>query len=67
MVEEVLKVEKDPGRPLRLDEEKLGKVERILKVKPYWSVKEVIRLIKELFEVSYSDNHRRKILVKNWG
>jgi hypothetical protein len=39
----------------------------VLKAKPYWSVKEVIRLIMELFGVNYSDDQIRRILVEKLG
>ena len=40
---------------------------RVLKAKPYWSVKEAMRLIKELFGVNYSDEQTRRILVEKLG
>ena len=58
---------KIPGRPPKLDEEELGELKRVLKAKPYWSVKEVMRLVKELFEVNYSDEQTRRILVGKLG
>lgn len=39
----------------------------MLKAKPYWSVKEVMKLIKELFGVNYSDDQTRRILVEKLG
>lgn len=58
---------KIPGRPPKLDEEELAELKRMLKAKPYWSVKEVMRLIKELFGVNYSDDQTRRILVEKLG
>ena len=58
---------KIPGRPPKLPEEELEELKRILKAKPYWSVKEVMRLIKELFGVNYSDEQTRRILVDKLG
>jgi putative transposase len=64
---EGLKRRKIPGRPPKLSIEELDELKRILKAKPYWSVKEVMRLVKELFGVSYSDEQIRRILVENLG
>lgn len=40
----------------------LKELKDILKVKPYWGLKEVLRLIKELFGIDYSGNQVRRIL-----
>jgi len=50
-----------------LSVEELQELKRILKAKPYWSVKEVMRLVKELFGVNYSDEQIRRILVEKLG
>lgn len=39
----------------------------MLKAKLYWSIKEVIKLVKELFGVDYSDDQMRRILVDKLG
>jgi len=64
---EGLRRKKIPGRPPKLSTEELEELKRILKAKPYWSVKEVMRLVKELFRVNYSDEQIRRILVEKWG
>jgi putative transposase len=64
---EGLKRRKIPGRPPKLSVEELEELRRILKAKPYWSVKEVMRLVKELFGVNYSDEQIRRILVEKLG
>jgi len=64
---EGLRRKKIPGRPPKLSVEELEELKRILKAKPYWSVKEVMRLVKELFEVNYSDEQTRRILVGKLG
>lgn len=64
---EGLKRRKIPGRPPKLSMEELEGLKRILKAKPYWSVKEVMRLVKELFRVNYSDEQIRRILVEKLG
>ena len=64
---EGLKRRKIPGRPPKLSTEELEELKRILKAKPYWSVKEVMRLVKELFGVNYSDEQIRRILVEKLG
>lgn len=60
---EGLRRKKIPGRPPKLPTEELEDFERVLKAKPYWSLKEVRRLIKELFGVDYPDDQVRRILV----
>jgi putative transposase len=64
---EGLRQKEIPGRPPRLDEEMLRGLKDMLKAKPYWSLKEVMRLIKELFGISYSDEQTRRILVEKLG
>ena len=64
---EGLRRKKIPGRPPKLSVEELEELKRILKAKPYWSVKEVMRLVKELFRVNYSDEQIRRILVEKLG
>jgi len=64
---EGLRRKKIPGRPPKLPKEELEDLKRVLKAKPYWSLKEVRRLIKELFEVDYSDDQVRRILVEKLG
>ena len=64
---EGLRRKKIPGRPPKLSEKELEDLKRILKAKPYWSVKEVMRLVKELFEVNYSGEQTRRILVEKLG
>jgi transposase len=64
---EGLRRRKIPGRPPKLSEEELKELKRILKAKPYWSVKEVMKLVKELFGVNYSDEQIRRILVEKLG
>ncbi|MCX9085822.1 MAG: IS630 family transposase [Candidatus Methanoperedens sp.] len=64
---EGLRRKKIPGRPPKLSTEELEELRRVLKAKPYWSVKEVMRLIKELFRVNYSDEQIRRILVEKLG
>lgn len=61
---EGLRKKKIPGRPPKLPPEELEDLKRVLKAKPYWSLKEVKRLIKELFSVDYSDDQVRRILVE---
>jgi hypothetical protein len=38
----------------------LGRLKENLETKPYWSLKEVRRLIKKIFGMDYSDDHVRK-------
>jgi transposase len=64
---EGLRTRKSPGRPPRLDEGMLKELKGILKAKPYWGLKEVMRLVKELFGVDYSGNQVRRILVEKLG
>jgi len=64
---EGLRRKKIPGRPAKLSGKELEELRRILKAKPYWSVKEVMKLVKELFEVSYSDDQIRRVLVDKLG
>ncbi|MCL0103143.1 helix-turn-helix domain-containing protein [Dehalococcoidia bacterium] len=64
---EGLRLKKIPGRPPRLDEEMLKELKGVLKTKPYWNLKEVKRLIKELFSMDYSDDQVRRILVEKLG
>jgi hypothetical protein len=45
------------------EEKELKELKRILKAKPYGSVKEVMKLVKELFGVNYSDEQIKRILV----
>jgi transposase len=47
----------------KLSEKDLKELKRILKAKSYWSVKEAMKLAKELFGVNYSDEQIRRILV----
>jgi len=51
-----------PGRPPRLDTEKMEKLREYLKEKPYWTTKEVRLLIKEKFGVDLSEDQVRRIL-----
>ncbi|MCL0094045.1 winged helix-turn-helix domain-containing protein [Dehalococcoidia bacterium] len=39
----------------------------MLKTKPCWNLKEVKKLIKELFSMDYSDDQVRRILVEKLG
>jgi len=64
---EGLKPKEIPGRSPRLSKEELEELRGMLKAKPYWSIKEVIRLVKELFGVNYSDDQIRRILVDKLG
>lgn len=64
---EGLRPKKIPGRPPRLDEEMLKELKGVLKTKPYWNLKEVKKLIKELFSIDYSDDQVRRILVEKLG
>lgn len=64
---EGLRPKKIPGRPPRLSKEKLDELRGMLKAKPYWSIKEVIRLVEKLFGVNYSDDQIRRILVDKLG
>ena len=60
---EELRRKKILGRPPKLPEKELEDLKRILKAKPYWSVKEVMKLVKEIFGVNYSDDQIRRVLV----
>lgn len=62
-----LRPKKISGRPPRLSKEELEELRGILKAKPYWSIKEVMRLVKELFGVDYSDDQIRRILLDKLG
>jgi putative transposase len=64
---EGLRAKKIPGRPPRLDEEMLEELKGKMSAKPYWSLKEVMRLIKEIFGVDYSDDQVRRILLEKLG
>jgi transposase len=64
---EGLRRKKIPGRPPKLSEKELKELKRLLKAKPYWSVKEVMKLVKELFGVNYSDEQIKRILVGKLG
>jgi transposase len=64
---EGLRRRKIPGRPPKLSEKELKELKRILKAKPYWRVKEVMKLVKELFGVNYSGEQIRRILVERLG
>lgn len=64
---EGLRAKKIPGRPPRLAKEMLEELKSLLKAKPYWSLKEVMRLIKEIFGVDYSDDQVRRILLEKLG
>ena len=64
---ERLRPQKSPGRPPGLDEEMLGRLKETLETKPYWSLKEVRRLIKKIFGMDYSDDQVRRISVGKLG
>lgn len=64
---ERLRPRKSPGRTPRLSGGMLERLKRMLETKPYWSVKEARRLIKEIFGVDYSDDQVRRILVEKLG
>jgi putative transposase len=64
---EGLRPKEIPGRSPRLSRKELEELRGMLKAKPYWSIKEVIRLVKELFGVNYSDDQIRRILVDKLG
>jgi transposase len=64
---ERLRPRKSPGRTPRLSEEKLKELKSVLEAKPYWSLKEVMKLIKEFFGVDYSDDQVRRIVVEKLG
>ena len=50
------------GRPPRLPDEDLKKLEEMLKEKEYWTTKEVRGLIKERFDVDFSEDQVVRIL-----
>ncbi|MCL0096391.1 helix-turn-helix domain-containing protein [Thermodesulfovibrionales bacterium] len=62
-----MRPKKSPGRPPALDEEMLERPKRLLETRPYWSLREVRRLIKRIFGVDYSDDQVRRISVGKLG
>ncbi len=50
------------GRPPKLDEDKMTKLKEILKSKDYWTTKEVVKVIKDQFDVDLSIFQVIKIL-----
>ena len=54
--------EKRGGRPSRLSEEDLKKLKELLKKRAYWTTKEVRALIKDTFDIEYSQDHIVRIL-----
>ncbi|GAB6163107.1 IS630-like element ISDra3 family transposase [Desulfothermus naphthae] len=53
---------KGGGRPNRLSEEDLKKLKELLKKRAYWTTKEVRALIKDTFDIEYSQDHVVRIL-----
>jgi transposase len=64
---ERLRPRKSPGRAPRLDEEMLRRLKRTLEIRPYWILKEVRKLIKDIFGVDYSDNQVRRVVIGKLG
>ncbi|MCL0056840.1 helix-turn-helix domain-containing protein [Dehalococcoidia bacterium] len=58
---------KSPGRPPALNEEMLERLKGLLETRPYWSLREVRRLIKRIFGVDYSDDQVRRISIGKLG
>lgn len=59
---EGLKPDFGGGRPSRLSDEEKQELERILKERNDWTLKEVGKLVKEEFGVEYSQSHLSRIL-----
>ena len=64
---ERLRPRRSPGRTPRLDKEMLRRLKGALEIRPYWTLKEVRKLIKDIFGVDYSDNQVRRIVIGKLG
>jgi transposase len=60
--EALIDIETKTGRPPRLNEDNMIKLKEILKIKSYWTTKEVVTEIKTHFNVDLSDDQVIKIL-----